>query len=44
MKAENSTEQLDYIENVTVVRLQKVIGKMVSLAKNKVAQTELSLV
>jgi len=44
MKAENSTEQLDYIENVTVVRLQKVIGKMVSLAKNEVAQTELSLV
>lgn len=37
-------EQMDYIENITVQRLQKVIGKQVKVLKQAVIQQELSLV
>jgi len=35
---------MDYIENITIMGSQKVIGKMVPLAKSEVVQTEMSLV
>ncbi len=37
-------EQMDYIENIAVERLKKVIGKKVPLAKGEIIQNELHLV
>lgn len=39
-----TSEQMDYIENVTCARLKKVIGKKKSVAKKEFAQKELSFI